>query len=399
MESYDDLEKMLKTVDDADERIVKFTAEIKEAEEKAKKSRAEAARNSEQTLIRAEPAYDIMSIINRILHTNYVDLSGLLSGADIHNISRRLAIVAPGKRRSFPHRKISTGEYADVMAVRERILDCIDRRRNKMESAGLKLFYEAAEAEKAVSEMRNKITAEESLKRYCNACAERILNQEMPEIRKLEEYSLYAGNRRIARVEENGAISVIATTSKTKPFRIIKKSLYYNPHSSVIPLKAGDFITIDGFKIYDDAKRVAEAIFKKVEEGIEMLPEGDEKQGYRIRERKARTAQGEVETARTWGQDFIASLSPIDRKQGELMGSGGSYIAFFFGNGRVIMEFDQKDRATYLVTREQYDILRHWSREKMLRQRPEGFLGRIIHIGETEEEKNIWADALREYIR
>jgi hypothetical protein len=90
---------------------------------------------------------------------------------------------------------------------------------------------------------------------------------------------------------------------------------------------------------------------------------------------------------------LIEKLNPDRSQDGNLLGSGGYYIAYYFGD-RVVVEFNEENRATYFFDKDYFDKLRVWHRSLILGTQPEGFHGRTIHKG----DEDVWKSKVEEYI-
>ena len=90
----------------------------------------------------------------------------------------------------------------------------------------------------------------------------------------------------------------------------------------------------------------------------------------------------------------MASLNPDVVTDGQLLGSGGHYKAYVFGN-KTVVEFDQEAHGTYFFDTEYFTTLREWSRSEILTEKPEGFYRRIIH---PKGKWDLWRDRVEEFI-
>jgi hypothetical protein len=151
-------------------------------------------------------------------------------------------------------------------------------------------------------------------------------------------------------------------------------------------LPEGSFFDYNGVALSEGNQEEARKIFSHVLVGDTVLPRSKEKRGYHVQVKNS--GKGQDLEARTWGQEYLKEYEPERTIKGELLGSNSSYLAFTFGN-LTVAEFDQEDRATYLFDTRQFDDLRQMNRAKLLREKPEGFLGRVIH------DRN-WKDNIRE---
>lgn len=213
-----------------------------------------------------------------------------------------------------------------------------------------------------------------------------------------KQYSLWLGKSRVFLYKENGDCEYLFGTSKNKPLvirkvnssRIFRNENVARMAKKLLGLKTGDYCTFDGYVIDEEMAEIIANYFNQVRKGEEILPSrGTDKVlkaqnpfGGKKSERKAIALE-----IRTWSQEFLKELGPDKIKVGELLGSGGSYLAFFFGN-KVAVEFDQTEHATYLFEKFFYKTLKSWTRGEIRLDEPEGYLGRCVHQGarETWEE-------------
>ena len=138
----------------------------------------------------------------------------------------------------------------------------------------------------------------------------------------------------------------------------------------------------------DDFARAHE-VFEHVRTGIEILPRPEEPSGFRFKvDPNTPRSPGTEPVYRTWGQEYLAAMAPNRTIDGELLGSGGAYIAFIFGD-KTFVEFDQEARATYVFETKFFEQLRGWSREDMLNRSPAGYLGRVVHDDEAGWKERI----------
>ena len=167
---------------------------------------------------------------------------------------------------------------------------------------------------------------------------------------------------------------------------------------ALFPIREGDICTSRGAVLLGESADYARAIFEQVQNGVEIFPEPEELKGYRIPSKTKVAKQEESEHAlemRTFGQEFLKSLSPTKIIEGELFGTGHSYKAFVFGN-RIVVESDEEQHATYFLSREQFETLRQRSRRELLTEQPEGFLGRAIHPSDGQDS---WKDSIARYVQ
>lgn len=231
---------------------------------------------------------------------------------------------------------------------------------------------------------------------YARGALQALQNREMPYFEKTDGYyTLKFAGSRVLRVDDNSSFTAIEAPSKQKPFVAILWNGLKNQSLAkhIFGLSRGDFYTTQGYKLSEQAEVQAKEFFRMVENGIEIFPI-DERPGYKIPEEEG---EHKEEQKRYWGQTFLESLHPERIEDGQLLGSGASYRAYFFGQ-RVIVEGNEGGRATYLLSANEFDTLRHLPRGQILESKPQGFEGRVIHPGETDEDRQTWQEGIREYL-
>jgi hypothetical protein len=60
----------------------------------------------------------------------------------------------------------------------------------------------------------------------------------------------------------------------------------------------------------------------------------------------------------------------------------------------VLAEFDQEDRATYVFCKDYFDVLRVRPRSEIIKEKPRGFIKRIVHTSDRET----WIKQIKEVI-
>ncbi|MFA5928308.1 MAG: hypothetical protein WC838_03290, partial [Candidatus Margulisiibacteriota bacterium] len=199
-----------------------------------------------------------------------------------------------------------------------------------------------------------------------------------------------------------GKFAYISAPAKNKIFEIQEISIPLQ--RSVEP---GKYINRDGFVLSPLMSSWADHVFNQVRNGMPVFADP-----VKMRDMyKKFTGETSGETRakdqpivyRHWGQHYLAALQPYDIKEAKLFGSGGSYKLFFFKanetikNDYVIAEFDQPDRATFIIEKDKLGLLGDLSRMELFRTKPDGFIARIYHIeGEerTAEDHKKWKDKL-----
>ena len=224
---------------------------------------------------------------------------------------------------------------------------------------------------------------------YIEAAIQASTREELPAIaHRRGFYSLWMGNAPVCRLIDEKTAQMMRTEYKTRPFTLVQTKLRYLPFArELIGLARGDYCDENSARLYGSALEFAKMLFEKVERGVEIFP-AENRQGFHI-PRKEETERTDP-LRRHWGQVFLSSLHPEEIREGELLGSGVSYRAYFFKHDKVIVECDESARATYLLDAHHFEQLRHWARLRLLSQQPEGFEGRIIHSGESDRERMLW---------
>ncbi|MBT4804561.1 hypothetical protein HON71_00130 [Candidatus Woesearchaeota archaeon] len=266
--------------------------------------------------------------------------------------------------------------------------------------------------EKLINEQRNEIDEDNRLlnssqyqRGYLNLIARTA--QENIQIKKsngtsLETkpfYSMWIENSPILLYSEEN-FHYLSTNRKDEPFEInlanqlTRRRLLkaVDDAKERVSFNEGDLITYSGIPIVGDNAIYASEIFQKVFTGIKILPRPEEPQGY---QEKVENGKNEAEIVyRHWGQIYLSKLGPEDVNQGEILGSGGSYKAFLFFRNKLVVEFDQEDRATYLFDPESFNELRMANRSKLISENPEGFYGRVIH----HENRELWKEQVEDFL-
>ncbi len=211
-------------------------------------------------------------------------------------------------------------------------------------------------------------------------------------------YSLWASDSPIFLVEwlgkredeldVRGTFVYIFTTRKTENFRLAHyHSYFFNSEAIVMAhqahgLKSGDYCNLSGHKITGRNLEIAQDLFNRVISGVKIFPFENVK-GYIERNVPVEMAHSSDRQSRSYGQEFLRELSPDRVVEGELFVPGISYRAYFFG-GKVVLESNLSGDATYLLDAKHFDALRERSRLELLTEKPEGFLGRVLHLDGAE---------------
>lgn len=214
-------------------------------------------------------------------------------------------------------------------------------------------------------------------------------------------YSAWIGESPVLMYSE-GNFYYVASNRKDEPLKInlvtapAAKAHLKNAVSKAqkeLSFKEGNFITYNGMPLIKGNETYAAELFQKIFQGIEILPRPEEPKGYYEKAQQSEGTESEI-VYRHWGQIFLSMLSPDEVKQGEVLGSGGSYKSFKFGE-KVVVEFDQADRATYLFDTASFDKLRTRNRSELLNENPSGFYGRVIH----HENRDLWKDGISKFLK
>jgi hypothetical protein len=162
----------------------------------------------------------------------------------------------------------------------------------------------------------------------------------------------------------------------------------------LLEVSAGDLITNEGVALTGKSYEVSSGIFEHVRNGVKIFPNSDIQSGYKILlPRDRQNGSGGLQP-RHWGQEFLQGMNPDRITQGELFGSGLSYLAYHLG-GRVIAEANLEAHGTYVFANEAaFERLRTMPRDRLISERPDGFLGRIVHNGEPHK----WEEGVKDYL-
>ena len=197
----------------------------------------------------------------------------------------------------------------------------------------------------------------------------------------------------------DGRLLYLHTARKDKPLQLVSASLdeVVGPENTklaqiLLGLEEDKFCTDQGYVLEGEAERFAADRFEQIMTGVEILPSEDSPDGYRVIQR--RDGRENPDQPRHWGQVHLVQLRPDNIVTGELLGSGGSYKAYVFGD-KTVVEFDQENRATYLFDTGYFENLRVWKRSRILSDSPPGFEGRIIHSA----NKDLWREQVSDFLR
>lgn len=227
-----------------------------------------------------------------------------------------------------------------------------------------------------------------------------IAKDKHTEFDKLAFYSLWIGDSPVF-LYDGKILRYLHTRRKMQPLEIKtadvetvlggRKAL----SEELLGLTANKFIDYRGYTLLGEQEKIAANIFEHVFTGKEILPHEESTGGYEVREPKTHnTGDGSATQPRHWSQVYLAQKQPTNTVVGKLLGSGGSYKAYQYGD-KTIVEFDQEGHATYLFATSYFDNLRTWQKTALLESQPEGFSGRLIH----KENRNEWMKNIDDFVK
>ncbi len=215
-------------------------------------------------------------------------------------------------------------------------------------------------------------------------------------------YTLTVDGSPVYELSQNGRVFYLETTKASTPLRLSSANLGLFVQDDFKNLKTlqslvGEsdepvYVDMWGNPLINEQYDFAKEAFRQVREGIEILPDSSNPKGIK-HYGKGKSVPREI-VFRTWGQNYLNELGPDSVVEGELLGSGGSYKAFYFDD-QVVVEFDQEERATFVFDKSYFDSLRHWSRQEVRDSKPKGFNGRICH---QECDQDTWQIRVLEYL-
>ncbi len=324
-------------------------------------------------------------------------------GDEEYPLSRNRTIFFDGERPDV--RIITKEEIEEMRTLPQRETNYHQNQINNLESEIEKCKKELEEErrnEPEISEPLSLLQRERGYLNLVSSTAQREVKIKKSVMSSLEGsrpfYSLWADDSLVLLYFE-GNFFYTSTTRKDDPLEInlVTKGMQelllkaVNKAENELSFKEGDLITYSGIPIVGNNEIYASEIFQKVFTGIKILPKPEEPQGYQEQLKSGKTEQEIV--YRHWGQIYLSSLNPENVNQGEILGSGGSYKSFQFGD-RLVVEFDQEDRATYLFDPESFDELRMRNRSEIISENPKGFYGRVIH----HENQKLWKKQISNFI-
>jgi hypothetical protein len=162
----------------------------------------------------------------------------------------------------------------------------------------------------------------------------------------------------------------------------------------LLEVKPGDYFVL-GSKTKILNPESIDPLYEKVKNGIEILPYLNKKKGIiRAKGEMSEFRKTQPPQPRHWGQEYLGGISRGDIIEGEFFATGFTYQAFPVKK-YIIVEANEENRATYLFNKAKFDYLRTMSREKLIYEKPEGYIGRILHAG----SQNNWKKALKHYLK
>jgi len=189
-------------------------------------------------------------------------------------------------------------------------------------------------------------------------------------------------------------LEYLHTTKASAPLRFVEVKPSKGFNTKFFDLKKGDFCNGLGCKLPAELSKFISDAYHQSATGVEMLPDPKNKEGYRAKIPRSLTGESEPIKPRTWGQLFLAQLKPDYEKTGELLGSGGSYKAYTFGN-KTIVEFDHEQHGTYFFDTKFFDSLRQWSRSEIISKKPQGFYYKINH---KDDKRDVWENKVSDFL-
>ena len=219
------------------------------------------------------------------------------------------------------------------------------------------------------------------------------------------EYSLFltedGQNFRIYEIENGDEAYELIETNKARPIKRIRARAgnieFLLNHSEFY--KGIKYIREDGVPIYpnSDIHELCVDVFGKVETGIEIFPAKPSKKG--TKKNGAYIIRAPIEKRepilRTYGQEHLDELCDEKPIQGKLLGSGDTALAFRFGD-IVIIESADLNKATYIVTEDSFETIRHMPRAEAMRlSEEEGLVDRILH---KDTDTETWKERITPHL-
>jgi hypothetical protein len=190
---------------------------------------------------------------------------------------------------------------------------------------------------------------------------------------------------------------IIFSRSKVKPMKgeMTKFDVFdFDFIKNLLEIKEGDYISLESRTKIMESEGL-HALFEKVRNGVEIFPYANEhNKGKGIKIKGERSGKTPLPKPRHWGQEYLGNLTTGDIIEGEFFATGFTYQVFPV-NQRMVIEANEENRATYILESEKFDSLRLVSRGKMISEKPEGYVGRVLHKGSRQK----WKETLNDYLK
>ena len=210
-------------------------------------------------------------------------------------------------------------------------------------------------------------------------------------------YSIWCGpadNRAPILMRDGDEVKFPQCARLNDPLEMTSLPVPSSIQNSMLDISDGEFCTRDGAKLPQDLSGYVKNAFHLILTGDQILPSPKNKGGFKVKKNRNMDGDGESLKPRTQGQVVLASMHPDAVTDGKLLGSGGHYKAYVFGN-KTVVEFDQEAHGTYFFDTDYFVDLKAWSRSEILAERPEGFHRRIIH---PQGQWESWREKVEEFI-
>lgn len=167
------------------------------------------------------------------------------------------------------------------------------------------------------------------------------LESKAPEIRKggyyrNRFYSLWLGDHKVLFYKNPKEALFLQSNRKVDPLKIELINIDFNSSTyrgiSLLEATPGDFFTGQGYILKRNQSNYASEVFEQVMTGEVILPVPNEGKGYIIKKQEKTKKEEKECLFRHWGQLYLRDLSPEEILEGQLLGSGGSYKAFVYGD-------------------------------------------------------------------
>ena len=240
-------------------------------------------------------------------------------------------------------------------------------------------------------------------------CLENCLNFNNSDILSIEKkeiiaqngtykgYALCQNGEVIARWFDDEWFSMIFSSSTVKPMKNepVRVTIPdFGLIKDLLEVKQGDYIAL-GLKTKIIGAENIDPLYEKVKNGVEILPYLNKKKGIiRAKGERNELRKTQPPQPRHWGQEHLGNLATGDIIEGEFFATGFTYQAFPVKK-YVIVEANEENRATYIFNHKTFDSLRLMPREKLIYEKPEGYVGRILHAGSQDR----WKKSLKCYLK